>query len=180
EAYFEVAHHESKPFHAIVNKAVEITVLGTHFNINAYQDDERITTTLIEGKVRVNRIPRTEFAQTNAAKINNEKSTTSTVKGMQKYADEIILSPGNQVQINPATADQKLIKDADVSKAIAWKNGAFNFDGLTLREVMHQLERWSNIQVEFRGSASNRIIGGEMDRNLKLNDVLEILGKINV
>lgn len=52
EAYFEVAHDASRPF--IVKKAdMEITVLGTHFNVNAYDDENSIRVTLLEGAVKV-------------------------------------------------------------------------------------------------------------------------------
>ncbi|WP_205508851.1 FecR family protein [Longitalea arenae] len=52
EVYFEIAHNAAKPFIATVN-GVNIQVLGTKFNVNAYKDEEAIKTTLIEGSVRV-------------------------------------------------------------------------------------------------------------------------------
>lgn len=52
EAYFEVAHNAAKPF--IVGKdAMEVRVLGTHFNINAYDDEDDIKVTLLEGSVKI-------------------------------------------------------------------------------------------------------------------------------
>jgi ferric-dicitrate binding protein FerR (iron transport regulator) len=52
EAYFEVAHDDSKPF--VVSKDdVSVTVLGTHFNVNAYDDEDALKVTLLEGSVRV-------------------------------------------------------------------------------------------------------------------------------
>ncbi|RFS18761.1 DUF4974 domain-containing protein [Chitinophaga silvatica] len=56
EAYFEVTKNEKQPFRVIVNNRVEIEVLGTHFNVNAYRNEEIIKTTLLEGSVRVNGI----------------------------------------------------------------------------------------------------------------------------
>ncbi|HSC39116.1 MAG TPA: FecR domain-containing protein, partial [Chitinophagaceae bacterium] len=56
EAYFEVAHNPSRPF--IVSKGgMEVEVLGTHFNINAYDDDKNIQVTLLKGSVKVNKGP---------------------------------------------------------------------------------------------------------------------------
>jgi transmembrane sensor len=52
EAYFEVAHDASKPFHVTVN-GMDVQVLGTHFNINSYADEGVIKTTLLEGSIRV-------------------------------------------------------------------------------------------------------------------------------
>ncbi len=51
EAYFEVAKDEKRPFRVSVNGSMEIQVLGTHFNVNAYEDEANIRTTLLEGKV---------------------------------------------------------------------------------------------------------------------------------
>ena len=54
EAYFEVAHNPNKPFHVTV-AGQTVEVLGTHFNVNAYPEEGPIRTTLLEGKVKVNR-----------------------------------------------------------------------------------------------------------------------------
>ncbi|SDE87492.1 FecR family protein [Mucilaginibacter pineti] len=53
EAYFEVAKDKHKPF-TVTSSGQTVTVLGTHFNINAYKDESNINTTLLEGSVRVN------------------------------------------------------------------------------------------------------------------------------
>lgn len=52
EAYFEVAHNEEKPF-KVLTATQEVTVLGTHFNINAYADEPAVKTTLLQGSVEV-------------------------------------------------------------------------------------------------------------------------------
>jgi ferric-dicitrate binding protein FerR (iron transport regulator) len=52
EAYFEVTHNVSKPFHVNVN-GMDVQVLGTHFNINAYGDDGNTKTTLLQGSIKV-------------------------------------------------------------------------------------------------------------------------------
>jgi transmembrane sensor len=72
EAYFEIAHNPSKPFLVSVN-GVEIKVLGTHFNVNAYSDEETIKTTLVEGSISI-----------------------------QNNSDRKILSPGQQAEIKNA------------------------------------------------------------------------------
>lgn len=53
EAYFEVARNKKKPFRVSVNQKVELEVLGTHFNVNAYDDEQNIAATLLEGSVAV-------------------------------------------------------------------------------------------------------------------------------
>lgn len=52
EAYFEVAKDKKRPF-LVTTNTQEVTVLGTHFNINAYSDEPVVKTTLIEGSVQV-------------------------------------------------------------------------------------------------------------------------------
>lgn len=52
EAYFEVAHDKAKPFY-VVKDSVQVQVLGTHFNVNAFPDETSITVTLLEGRVEV-------------------------------------------------------------------------------------------------------------------------------
>jgi ferric-dicitrate binding protein FerR (iron transport regulator) len=54
EAYFEVAHDAGKPF--IVTKGeTSVTVLGTHFNVNAYDDEDALRITLLQGSVKVSK-----------------------------------------------------------------------------------------------------------------------------
>lgn len=54
EAYFEIAENKEKPFILSVND-VQVKVLGTHFNVMAYQDEPAIETTLLEGAVQVSK-----------------------------------------------------------------------------------------------------------------------------
>jgi transmembrane sensor len=54
EAYFEVAHNAKKPF-IVRTMADSITVLGTHFNVNTYQDEPVMRTSLLKGSVRINK-----------------------------------------------------------------------------------------------------------------------------
>jgi len=53
EGYFEVAHDNKKPFRVKAGSAL-IEDVGTHFDVNAYSDEPSLTTTLLEGAVRVN------------------------------------------------------------------------------------------------------------------------------
>lgn len=75
EGYFEVAHRKDQPFKVITaNQTVE--VLGTHFNINAYNDEQSATTTLLEGSVRINASGLQKMLAPNQqAKLNNGKIT---------------------------------------------------------------------------------------------------------
>jgi ferric-dicitrate binding protein FerR (iron transport regulator) len=144
EAYFEVAQRVSQPFKLKVRKQLEVAVLGTAFNVNAYTNEQNIATTLVEGAVRVS--------------LTHEATPP------------VVLKPGQQVRWE----DQQLtiIPDAKVERAIAWKNGLFNFEGVGLREMMRQLERWYNLEVVYEGNVPDVHFFGEMSRSLKLSDVL--------
>jgi ferric-dicitrate binding protein FerR (iron transport regulator) len=63
---------------------------------------------------------------------------------------------------------------------VAWKNGAFNFDGTDLSSVLRQLSRWYDVEVVFEGKVPQRRFGGEIQRNLQLPQVLHILEKMDV
>jgi transmembrane sensor len=151
EAYFEVVKNESMPFRVKVNGAT-IEVLGTHFNINAYDDENTVNTTLLEGKVKV---------------------TTANTSG--------ILLPGAQAQVDK-DGNMKQVKEVDVQQVVAWKNGFFQFaDSSSLKMVMRQLSRWYDVEIEYQGAPSQSMtFSGKMGRDLTLKQVLKILQKSEV
>ena len=144
EGYFEVAANAAKPFRVKLQDAV-VEVLGTHFNVNAYADEERVRTTLLEGAVRVRR---------------GEGS--------------ILLKPGQQAQMD-AKGNLRLIRDADTEQAIAWKNGYFQFDGASLPALLRQIARWYNLEVVYEGNIPDREFGGKISRDVNLSSVLKAL-----
>lgn len=149
EAYFEVAKDRSKPF--IVksgNQAIE--VLGTHFNVHAYDNEAVVKTTLLEGSVAVTH--------------KNQKA---------------ILKPGQQSNVSD-NFNKIAIREVDTEAAIAWKNGRFKFDNADLKTVMRQLERWYGIKVEYRGDVSQVTFNGGTFRNKNLSEVLKVLELSNI
>jgi transmembrane sensor len=144
EAYFEVAKSKTMPFIVGVNTA-EIRVMGTHFNVMAYNEEAAIKTTLIEGSVR----------------FKNGK-------------DSSILKPGQQAQLTNGK-QIRLINNIDLEGVMAWKNGIFNFGNADLQTVMKQLCRWYDVEVEYHNSSYNRLFVGEMTRSSRLSDVLKAL-----
>jgi len=150
EAYFEVAHNQQLPFRVSVNNRTTIEVLGTHFNVNAYSDEASISTTLLEGKVKV--------------------------MAGKKFQ---MLSPGQQAQVS-ASMDLRWNKNADLRETIAWKNGAFSFNQADLPTVLRQLSRWYNIQVEYLGKIPEAKFTGEIGRSLTLDQVLKGLAKTRI
>ncbi|WP_341837193.1 FecR domain-containing protein [Chitinophaga pollutisoli] len=152
EGWFEVAKDVKKPFRVKVPGRIDLEVLGTSFNINAYANEPHSYTTLVTGAVRV------------------------ALAG--KPTGSVLLKPGEQLQADGSGMD--VMRNANVDKAIAWKNGLFNFDGVELREMMRQLARWYDLEVVYEGNVPEVVFFGEMSRKLKLSDVLGGLERSNV
>lgn len=143
EAYFEVAHNAAKPFRVSSNGQT-VDVLGTHFNINAYNDEQVIKTTLLEGSVRV--------------------TANNNIR---------VLKPGEQSRL--ALDGDLKVNEANLAEAIAWKNGLFYFENTSLQNVMHQLARWYNVEIDYEGTIPNRTFTGKIHRDVNVSEVLEIL-----
>lgn len=153
EAYFEVVKNAAKPFIVQVKDKADIEVLGTSFNINAYENEQAIRTTLLNGSVRVG-VPSTD------------------------YKKAVVLVPGQQAQI--ANKQITVAVNQPTDKILAWKNGLFNFDGADLEEVMRQLERWYDIEVIYENGIPHTRFIGELSRQIALTDLLDILKRTEV
>lgn len=129
EAYFEIAKDVNKPFRVQLNN-MEVEVLGTHFNINAYDDEESVRTTLLEGKVKI------------------------------KAADQQqLLAPGQQARLAPG-GKLKISNDVNLEETVAWKDGNFQFENSDIKSVMRQLARWYDVEVTYKGNVTKHFIGG--------------------
>ena len=149
EAYFEIAKNKAKPFHVNVN-GMQVEVLGTHFNVNAYADEGTIKTSLLEGSVKIKK---------------------GNISGL--------LKPGQEGQLNETTHNIE-IKKADVNEAIAWKNGLFEFDGADIKSIMREIGRWYDVEIVYAGKVPDRRFEGKISRDAQLSDVLKILELSNV
>jgi transmembrane sensor len=154
EAYFEVAHNARQPFRVEAASQV-IEVLGTKFNINTYKDEATINTTLLEGSVRL----------------------TSSVAHTAVHTS-LILKPGQQGQLT----DRGLFLAAnpDIEQAVAWKNGLFNFNKVKFKDAMHQIERWYDVDIEYKNGIPDITFGGKMQRDLNLVELLRLLNAMGV
>lgn len=181
EVYFEVARNEKMPFRLNVNDQAEIEVLGTHFNVKAYENESVINTTLLEGSISI-----------------------SLSEGQHKPAKKpgkFILKPGQQAQIltgqkkllidgklQKEEAPKKMVQngvtvvdDTDIDQVMAWKNGVFDFNDIAFEDAMYQLERWYDIQVVYEnGIPADVELNGKITKDNKLKDVVAILEKIGV
>lgn len=169
EAYFEVAHDARLPFVVNVNDKEEVTVLGTHFNINAYDNEEAIHTTLLQGSV----------------KVVNHESPASRGGLASVNRQSAILKPGEQAIMlaSPLTTDHSpftIVHSPDLEQVMAWKNGLFQFHNAGLPAVLRQISRWYDVDIRYEGDMPVREFEGKIQRNLTLLQVLKILEKNQV
>jgi hypothetical protein len=148
EAYFEVAKNVAMPFY-VKSAGQTVKVLGTHFNINAYEDERVIKTTLLEGSIQI------AYQQANA-----------------------LIKPGETARIALGSANKIVVdEDLDTGDAVAWKEGYFQFNHSDIQTVMRQISRWYDVTVSYKGTVSSKDFGGAIQRNLSLSQVLHILEK---
>ncbi|WP_158800072.1 FecR family protein [Pedobacter sp. L105] len=145
EAYFEVTKNKKMPFKVQSGLQV-IEVLGTHFNVNAYTDENDIKTTLLEGSVKVSSGNRTG-----------------------------LLIPGQQSLVNRKDPGNILTRMVNTEKETAWKNGVFSFAGDDLKSIMRQVSRWYDVNVIYTGPLTDEKYFGEISRKSNLSDVIKIL-----
>lgn len=150
EAYFEVAKNTAMPFTVKVND-MAVKVLGTHFNVMAYRDENSIQTTLLEGAVNIQHGPQA-----------------------------VLLKPGQQARLNTA-GKMTVNEEVDLEEVVAWKNGYFHFNHETLEGVMRQIGRWYDAEISYEGNVPDREFGGKIARSSSVTDVLKILelSKVN-
>jgi transmembrane sensor len=165
EAYFDVApvqlpakgghalSGQKMPFIVKSKNGMTVQVLGTHFNIMAYGDEQDTKTTLIEGSV----------------KISNGSSVA-------------MLQPGQQALTTTGNAGTgiRVNKEADIAEAIAWKNGIFQFNDADLETVMRQIARWYDVDISYEGQLPEKRFTGRMSRNLKASELLSGIEFIGV
>jgi ferric-dicitrate binding protein FerR (iron transport regulator) len=144
EAYFEVVKNQQLPF--MVQQAdMTVEVLGTSFDVNGYGDDSAVKATLVEGKIRI------------------EKAGASSV-----------LEPGQQAVIGKAGNSISVDHAPDIEAVLAWKNGGFAFKDADIESIMRQVERWYDVQVEYKTSISKHFVA-DIPRNVPLSQLLKLL-----
>ena len=153
EVYFEVTKNAALPFRVNVANAYQVEVLGTHFNVNAYADENSFNTTLLEGAVKI------------------------TAEG----ARPVNIKPGQQARYAKNGAQAlKVVDDVNTENVMAWKNGAFSFYDASLRDVLRQLSRWYDVEIVYNGKDPDKIIRGKMGRDLSLSQIIIVLKGLRV
>jgi len=148
EAYFKVSpstQHNGSEFH-IFTKFQEVDVLGTEFNIKAYSEENDIATTLVEGRVQI------------------QKGDISKI--LRPNQQSIILSDTHAIAV----------QEVDVSREISWVNGMFSFDEASLKEIMTVLSRWYDVEVVFELTGQKDFVfTGVVERAESVGNILHLI-----
>jgi transmembrane sensor len=144
EAYFEVAKNKKMPF-SVSTKGVTVEVLGTHFNVNAYNDEATIKTTLLEGSVK-----------------------------LYSGAGQIMLVPGQQSSFNKQARTTAVLK-VDTEEAVAWKNGNFTFASEDIQSSLRKVSRWYDVDIDYQQNIPKKAIWGTVSRFGNVSEVLKMI-----
>ena len=150
EAHFKVVHDAARPFRIRVKEQV-IEDLGTAFNVNAYEDEPVVTTTLVEGSV--------------------------SIKNGSKKA---VLRPGEEA-VTTAGKEEIKVSKADLDMNLAWYKGEFSFKHANITTIMREFARWYNVDISYgNGFVPDATFTGGMGRDLTLTQALDGLKIIGI
>ena len=146
EAYFDVAKDERRTFIVKTPEQIEIKVLGTKFNVSAYENDENVTTDLYEGAVSI----------------------------AVRSGDSLRLKPGEQATYNKISAKVEVsVIDYDNSE---WIKGSIHFENIALKNIFKVLEREKNITFRISGDVEQGLkLTAKFNNNESVDEILERL-----
>lgn len=146
EGYFEVAHLSNNSRFIVKTADQKIEVLGTKFNIKGYKSEATTQTSLKEGSVKVS----------------------------DNYGKQLLLKPNQQAK--SIGSNPLALAKVNMDQVLGWTNGEFFFDGNNTNEVLREIARWYNIDIENKiaSHAPNQYVG-VIPRNLTLNRLVELL-----
>lgn len=148
EAFFEVAHDAEHPF-IIKTGQVSTTVLGTSFNINAYQQKHTINVTLVSGKVAV---------------ALNTKNVT--------------MLPNQQIIVDKTTAQLTKIDFPGAASFLHKRLGLYEYQGTALKEVIKDLETQYGIEIQLDNELTESSFYGNLNMNDPISQTLNKLGMV--
>ena len=154
EGYFEVAKNADQPF-IVSTSSVAIKVLGTKFNVSAYQSDHFIETFLLEGRVSI------------------------SANG-KLFNDKIIMIPDQKATYNKIQKNFELKPEQNPEVYIAWVEGWYQFSNESLEQVFTKLGRYYNVSFEYDQSSISRAlpVSGKLDLKDSLNEVMVVLSGV--
>ena len=154
EAYFEVSKNKNQPF-IVSTQKIDVEVLGTKFNLSAYQSDNFCETVLLEGAVKV---------QDNGKLFN----------------DKLDLIPNQKATYYTDKKELMRSSAPDAEMYISWINGWYQFSNENLIIVLDKLERYYNVRfVHDQATISKALpISGKLDLKESLNEIMSVLSKV--
>ncbi|HEX3006159.1 MAG TPA: FecR domain-containing protein [Bacteroidales bacterium] len=148
EAYFEVQKDKNHPF-VVKTPAMSVKVLGTHFNVKAFPDENLYETTLLEGSV---------------ALYNNEQTE-------ELYR----LKPNQKVSFSETSGNIRVQK-VDAEMEASWRDGKFYFDDESLSSIVKNLERNFNVHIRITSEKlKDEVFSGFFDKDRTLYQTLDIM-----
>lgn len=151
EAYFEVSKNPEKPFRVKTN-GVTVSVLGTHFNVNAYAADSLVETTLLEGSVAVSD---------------------------NRNGNQVILSPNETAVYRKANGMLTLHSESDAGNEISWCKGILSFDNTPMGEIARELSHYFNVNIQIKsGDLRNYKLSARFKQDETLEEILDMLAPI--
>ena len=145
EAYFNVAHDAARPFRVHAG-GMEVTALGTIFNVRSFDDDHQTLVSLIQGKV-----------------------------GVQARNFYEVINPGEGISLdheaNSRAGSISKVK-VDVAREVAWKDGVLIFDGQRIGAIVRTLEQWYGVDIDVQGSPDQNAKYYGKFKNENLENVL--------
>jgi hypothetical protein len=152
EGFFDVEHLVGKPF-VVKSKGQDIEVLGTAFNVSAYENDGEMTTTLVRGRVQI---------------------------GATGVDERFLLKPGMQALVKNGHVHVK--SGVNVEEYTAWKDGVIVLEKQNIREVLKQIERWYDVEfVVGKTDLPMETMSGEVSNKLPIDVLLKgIEGQLDI
>ncbi|WP_461534351.1 FecR family protein [Sinomicrobium sp.] len=148
EAYFEVTKAEEE--FVVRTKRQDVTVLGTSFNVSAYEDDHFFATTLVEGKVKLS----------------------------HQGENDVFLAPGESGYLDLGAEKPVVVTTVDVRNYTSWKDGSFYFERHPLGDILKKMGRWYGVEVKFEEEKlRNVLFTGVARKNEPIEKLLEMIRK---
>jgi transmembrane sensor len=144
EAYFEVAKDPVKKFIVKTSK-LTTEVLGTHFDVKAYEDEATAKVTLLEGSVKV--------------------YSKHSAEGSKILPNQQAIVSNRQLQVT----------DVNTKDAMAWKNELLSFNDSDIKTIMLEICRWYDVDVVYAPDVPDKKFSGYISRQTSLEDLLEII-----
>ena len=152
EGYFKVAEDERRPF-MVKTSYLNVSALGTEFNIKAYPEEKTIEATIVEGSVRIEQFTEKSIKEVKILKPNQK---LTFYKADSKMVDETV-SPDGKIENKPETIKEQksmLIPDlvtenVNVEPVISWKENRWIFEKQSLSRIAVELERKFDVKINF-------------------------------